>query len=242
MIGARIFLALSALSLLGAGCTAFVASQLSGDSSDGGTTQIGAGCFHITDNQCGECIASNCEDPNAKPPVSLAKVCSLASADPIMLSVQECTAAPGLDNYECGYMYADASTGYASTIDMLSAAVNNVQHCITDHCATSCSQCNVQVPTCGSDTVLLADAGACGQCIDQAINQTGGVCQSQALADTEFGSAACTEGADAISKCAIAPGQCQTPDCSGISSPTTTDSALQSLYSCLWQYCASSCE
>jgi hypothetical protein len=240
MLAARTLLALSTLSLLGAGCTAFVASQLSGDSSDGGTTQIGASCFGITDNQCGECIASNCEDPNATQPVSLAKVCSLLSADPIMLAVSECTKAPGLDNYECGYMYSDGGT-YASSIDTPSAAVNNVEHCITDHCVTSCSQCNVQVHTCGSDTVLLADAGTCGQCLDQAMNLTNGVCQSAALAQSDFG-AACSEGAGDIAQCAIAPGQCETPDCSAISSPTTTDPAVQDLYSCLWQNCASSCE
>jgi len=241
MIGLRTFLALSTVAFFGAGCTAFVASQLSGDSSDGGPGQVGAGCFHVTDNVCGECIVSHCENPTGNPPVSLAAVCSESQYDSITLAVEDCTQNPGLDNYSCSEMYIDGGT-YATSIDTAGAAVSNLEHCITDNCVPSCSQCNVQVPTCQSESVSLAEAGACGQCFDEMMNTPGGGCQSYVLAPNEFNEAVCGSLTTAISKCAVPSGSCSTADCSGVSSPTSSDPAVQNAFACLWQQCASSCQ
>lgn len=241
MIGIRTFLALSTVAFFGAGCTAFVASQLSGDSSDGGPGQVGASCFHITDNVCGECIANTCENPNAANPVSLAKVCSVSQYDSITIAVEDCTKNPGLDNYSCSEMYIDGGT-YAADLDQPGAAVSNLEHCITDNCVPSCSQCNVQVPTCQSESVSLAEAGACGQCMDEAMNTPNGSCQAYVLAQDQYGEIVCTDIKTNVSKCTVPPGSCSTPDCSGISSPTTQDTAVQSLYACLWQQCSSACQ
>ncbi|HEY2366646.1 MAG TPA: hypothetical protein VGH87_09680, partial [Polyangiaceae bacterium] len=119
------------------------------------------------------------------------------------------------------------------------AAVNNLKECITRNCTTSCSRCAVEVPTCGSDTVDLLEAGACGTCIDNAINAPGGPCQKYIVGPDDF----CSEYPQStLAKCAVPSGSCQTADCSEIQSPSsnTTDAGV-AFYSCLWANCGSSC-
>jgi hypothetical protein len=229
----RALMAVAVFGVLGVGCTAFIAASLSGTS---GTVQkyVG-GCFKLADDTCGQCIAQ-CEDPNGSPPVSLEQVCALNQYATIISSAQDCSKDPSFSSYSCEDMYVDGGT-YAATIDDESAAVNNLKHCITDKCKPSCSPCQVPVPTCGNDTVSLVEAGACGACLDQAMNQPGSKCQPYVLQGTCYESSS-----TAPAQCAIPAGSCQSADCSDLSSPPSNLSdAGFAFYSCLWQECASSC-
>jgi hypothetical protein len=227
----RAALALVALVAAGASCTAFVAANLSG--TNGNVVKSLGGCFNLTDNSCGECIANNCENPNGSPPVSLAKVCSLNQYSSLALNTGECVQNPTPESYQCGNVFVDGGS-YASSIDTSSAAENNAAKCITDNCFTSCNWCAPQVPTCESDTVPLLEAGACGVCLHNAMNLPNSPCQQYVLAG------GC--GTGAIGACATPTGSCGAFDCSGLSAPDTNlEDAGYGLVSCLWGECQGQC-
>jgi len=228
---AAAFFAFAPLALLAGGCTAFVYSQLSGDQGSPGNEVVGD-CYNLPNNQCGACIAQSCEDPNGSPPVSLAAVCSFESPD--TYGVQECASDPTVgypDN--CSGLFVDGGA-YASSISQQSAAENNVKLCVRDHCMKSCRACAPDVPYCNTDSTPLADAGACGACLYNAMNPPNSPCQ-QALIGSDFGCDTYT--ASQIAACATpsGPDTCDTPDCSGLSG---TDAGL---YACLWQQCQDQC-
>ena len=233
----RPHVALAAISLVAAGCTAFVAANLAG--TNGTVQHYLGGCFQLADTTCGQCIANNCEDPNnASQPVSLQKVCTLNQYSLIISAAQDCSKNTSINNYNCTDMYIDGGT-YAASIDNEQAAVNNLKQCITQNCKTSCNRCAVEVPTCGSDTIDLLEAGACGVCIDQAINSPGGDCQQFILGPADL----CSEYPQSpVAQCAIPAGSCQTADCSQIQSPSsnTSDAGL-AYYACLRNKCGSVC-
>lgn len=234
-MGRRNLVTLAALAVLTGGCTAFVLSQLPGDA---GTSTQSGGCFALPDNQCSQCIVANCEQPTASPPVSLAKVCSLDqnSYSSVVEAVTACAEDPTVANNSCEELFVDGGT-YAATIDTQAAAESNLLHCITDHCVTSCSECGVETPSCGNDTVPLADAGACGACLDDAMNRPGSACQSWVLAGGCY-----SYVGGPIATCAVPSGSCNTPDCSGLSAPSTDDNdAGYGLDDCLWQQCGAVC-
>src|SRR5207249_2844638 len=107
-----------------------------------------------------------------------------------------------------------------------------------DNCFTACNECNVPVPTCPPDTVTLLEAGACGACIHAAMNTPGSACQPYVLKGGCY-----EEQSSPIAKCAVPPGQCTAPDCTGLSSPSTSlEDASFSLYSCLWSSCNGPCQ
>ena len=228
---ARTFVVLAGAMFFVGGCTAFVAAELSGDNSSPQNQTVG-NCFNLPNNQCGACIAQNCEDPNGDPPISLAAVCSFSSPD--TYTIQECATDPTVgypDN--CSSLFKDGGT-YAPSITQQSAAENNVKLCVRDRCMPSCRTCAPDVPYCGSDSVPLADAGACGTCLYNAMSAPGGTCQSQ-LIQSDFGCDSYFQGV--ISACATPAGDstCIAPDCTGLSTP---DAGLQA---CLWQACQGSC-
>jgi hypothetical protein len=226
------------------GCTAFVAAELSGQqASDGGNTEdSGAsdaglgGCFNLTNNQCGQCIAQACEMPNGSPPVSLAQVCMFPESE-LPQTVANCTSNPDIMSFDCQSSYIEGGA-YSPTISSQGAAENNVQKCIFDNCLTSCSQCNVPVPSCGGSTVTLAEAGACGQCLNNAQNVPNAPCQTWVL------QGACVEDSDnPASSCAVTAATCGQQDCSGLSSPSSDlDDAGYAFATCLWQHCQGSCQ
>jgi hypothetical protein len=227
----RAALALVALVGAAASCTAFVAANLA--DTNGNVVKSLGGCFQLTDNTCGECIANNCENPSASPPVSLAKVCSLEQYSSLALNAGECSQNPVPGSYQCENVFVDGGS-YASTIDTPSAAENNAAKCITDNCFTSCSWCAPAVPTCESDTVTLLEAGACGTCIHNAMNLPNSECQPYVLAG------GCTNSA--IAACATPTGSCGAFDCSGLSAPNTNlDDAGYGLLACLWGKCQGQC-
>ena len=226
----RAHVALAAIALVGVGCTAFVAANLAG--TNGTTQNYVGGCFNLADTTCGECIANNCEDPNnTTQPVSLEKVCSLDQYATIISEAQDCSKNSSINNYNCTDLFVDGGT-YATSIADEQAAVNNVKQCITKKCATSCSRCAVEVPTCGSSTIDLLEAGTCGTCIDNAMNAPGSPCQ-------QWVQSACSEySSGAVATCTIPSGSCQTADCSKLSSPSTNlDDAGYAFYTCLWSQC-----
>jgi hypothetical protein len=226
----RIHITLGAIVAAGlVGCTAFVAANLS--STNGTTVHYVGGCFKLQDTTCGQCIANNCENPNdPQRPVSLEKVCQLDQTAIVISDTQSCSQDPSVSSYECNALFVDGGT-YAASIADESAAVNNLKKCITDNCVPSCSRCEVQVPTCGSDTIDLLEAGACGSCIDQAMNQPGGNCQAAMLQNDSC----YTYQGGAIATCAVPSGSCQQPDCNVLA---TADAGLNA---CLWQQCGSQC-
>jgi hypothetical protein len=224
----------AALARVVSGCTLYVAAQL--PPVDGSAPVTLGDCFNLTPNQCGQCIANSCENPSGSPPVSLKQVCSLDKYASIISEANGCASDPRLADYNCTAMYVDGGT-YASSIADENAAVSNLQHCITDNCRTACSECGAQVPTCGSETINLPEAGTCGVCLDQAMNPPNSACQPWVLAG------GCYESSSAIGQCAIPAGQCSTADCSGLSNPSTSlVSETLGLYKCLWQQCGSSCQ
>jgi len=225
---------IGALSLAaGWGCTAYVAAELSSIGGDGGTT-VGD-CFDLPSNQCGLCIASACEKPSASPPVSLKQVCTFGTSTELPGNVMQCANDPRFADQTCQNLFIDGGT-YASSITTQGEAENNVEHCISDNCITSCSECNVPVPTCGSTTPLV-DAGACGVCLDTAMNHPTSPCQAGVLQGSCY-----EDSTNPIAQCAIPQGQCTTPDCSGLSSPDPMlDDAGYAFYTCLWQQCQGSC-
>jgi hypothetical protein len=231
---ARVALVIVSLAATGAGCTAFVAAELSG--TQGTVTTTLGGCFALADNQCGQCIATSCESPQSTHPVSLKQVCSLDKYNSIVTTVQQCSQDPRLANYNCQEMYIDGGT-YASSIADESAATSNLQHCITDNCATACSACGAQVPTCGSETINLVEAGACGACLNQAMNAPGSTCQPYVI------KGGCDEySGSPIAQCAIPSSSCQAADCSGLKTPSTSlDDAGYALYACLYSACQGTC-
>jgi hypothetical protein len=239
---ARFFLALAfgaSIIAAGVGCTAFIAAELSSDQgSDSGsdTNTVSSDCFQLVSNQCGSCIESNCEKPNASPPVSLKAVCSLDQYGAIVNTVQSCVQDPRFADYNCQNLFVDGGA-YASSIDNAPAAENNLQKCINDNCKSSCSECDVPVPTCEEQTINLAEAGACGTCLDNAMNRPNAQCQTYVL------QGACYEDpSGAIGTCAPPSGTCTTPDCSGLKTPDTSlDDAGYAFFSCLWQECQGSC-
>lgn len=211
------------------GCTAFVAVNLS--DTNGTVQHYVGGCFKLPDTTCGECIANNCENPDdPQKPVSLQKVCALDPYASVISNAQGCAQDPSVDSYQCTDVFLTGGA-YASSIDDESAAVNNVKKCITDNCTASCSRCEVQVPTCGNDTIDLLEAGTCGSCIDQAMNQPGGPCQSFILA----GNSCYTYQSGAIATCAVPSGSCEAPDCGAL------ENADAGINACLWANCGSSC-
>lgn len=214
------------------GCTAFIAANLSGTS---GTVQhFVGGCFKLQDTTCGECIANNCENPNdPTKPVSLEKVCQLDQYAPVISDSQSCAQDPSVGSYQCTDLFVSGGT-YATSIGDESAAVNNLKKCITDNCKTSCSRCEVQVPTCGSDSIDLTEAGACGTCIDQAMNVPNAPCQAIMLKDPSLTCDNYQGGP--IGQCAVPSGSCQTADCTVLAS---ADAGLQY---CLWSQCGSTCQ
>jgi hypothetical protein len=224
---------LSAFTVFGLGCTAFIAANLS--NSNGTIQNKVGGCFNLDDTTCGECIANNCEDPsNTTQPVSLQKVCQLNQYATIISATQACSKSASVEDYNCQAMYIDGGT-YSTSIDTEQAAVNNLKQCITQKCTTSCSRCAVNVPTCGNDTIDLLEAGTCGTCIDQAMNQPGSVCQKYILGSNGL----CSESSSGfVAQCAIPSGSCQSADCSNLSSPSTnlTDAGY-AYVTCLWGQC-----
>lgn len=235
---ARWLVFFSAFAFATGGCTAFIAAELSGTqgSSDSDSGPPVGDCFKLEANQCGQCIANACENPSGSPPVSLAKICSDDKYASIITDLASCVSDPRLANYYCENIMTDGGT-YAASIDTPAAAENNLQKCVFDNCLTSCSACGIDVPTCGSDTITLAEAGACGTCLDNAMNPAGAPCQTYVL---QHGCYESSSGA--IAQCAIPSGQCSTSDCSGLSSPDTNlDDASAGLFTCLWQHCQSSC-
>jgi hypothetical protein len=224
---------LACATLVVGGCTLYVAAELSGQQGPGGP-QLGD-CFNLANNACGQCIASNCENPTVSPPVSLKQVCSFGTSTNLPSTVQSCVADPRFANFYCTSSLTDAGV-YAPSISTQGAAENNVKKCINDHCLLSCSTCQVPVPTCGSQSTLLADAGACGVCLDNAMNTAGSPCQQYVLQGVCF-----EDNSNPISKCA-ASGQCTLADCSGLSSPSTSlDDAGYDFATCMWAQCSGSC-
>jgi len=226
------------------GCTAFIAAELSGDQTspgDGGSgsdVSVSNDCFMLPSNQCGACIENSCENPNGSPPVSLKAVCNLDQTGEIVAAVQDCVSAPDFSNTECSEILADAGTAYASSIATAAAADNNLLKCIGQHCATSCSECAPSVPTCQSQSIALSEAGACGVCLDNAMNRPGSPCQSWVLQ----GGCADESTSSPVAQCAPPSGQCTPADCSQLQSPSSDyDDAGYGLLSCLWQQCQSSC-
>lgn len=233
---ARTFVALASLSLaLGAGCTAFIAAELSGKQGTDAGSPLGD-CFKLAANQCGQCIENSCENPNGSPPVSLATVCSEDQYATIITDLGTCVSDPRFSNYYCENVFQDGGA-YAQAIDTPAAAENNLKKCISDNCVKSCSECNVPIPTCGNETIELAEAGTCGTCIDNAMNRPGSPCQTWVL---QQGCYEDTSGA--IAKCAPPSGTCATADCTGLQNPDSNlVDAAASLYTCLWQQCQGSC-
>jgi hypothetical protein len=226
---ARTFVMMAAVALAGAGCTAVIAAGLA--STNGTTQHYVGGCFKLADTTCGQCIANNCEDPtNPTQPVSLAKVCQLDQYATIISSAQDCSGNDSIGNYNCQDMFIDGGN-YATSIDNEQAAVNNLKQCITRNCLTSCSRCAVDVPTCGSATIDLLEAGACATCIDNAMNTPGGSCQSYVLQ----GSCPSYQG-DPVAQCAIPAGSCQSADCTDMKAPDAS-----ALYQCLANQCGGQC-
>jgi hypothetical protein len=221
----KLRIVLSAIALFSVGCTAFVAANLS--NTNGTVENKLGGCFNLSDTTCGQCIANNCEDPtNPTQPVSLAKVCQLNQYSSIISAASECSGTASVSDYNCQDMFIDGGT-YATSIDNEQAAVNNVKQCITQKCATSCSRCAVEVPTCGSDTIDLLEAGACGSCIDRMMNAPNGPCQALMLQGSCY-----AYSQDPIATCAVPSGSCQNADCTEMSSPDAG-----ALYQCLWSHC-----
>ncbi len=233
---ARVFVVASSFALIaGAGCTAFIAAELSGKQGSDAGPPLGD-CFQLQNNQCGQCIESSCENPSGSPPVSLAKVCSEDQYASIVTEVGSCVSDPRFANYYCQGLIQDGGA-YATSIDTAAAAESNLRKCITDNCVKSCSECNVPVPTCGSATIELAEAGACGVCLDNAMNRAGSPCQTYVLQEGCY-----EDTSGAIAKCAPPSGQCATPDCTGLQTPDTNlVDAAAALYTCLWQQCQGSC-
>ncbi len=231
----REVLAAVVLGALAVSCTAFVASGLSGYQGPGPTT---GGCFALPSNTCGSCIASSCEKPHDSPPVSLQAVCGFSGSG-LPYDVKQCATDPSISNsgYDtCANVFLDGGT-YANTIDTQGTAENNVEKCITDNCFGQCRVCNATVHPCGSDTVDLGDAGACGACLYNAMN-FGGACQSLVIP-------VCNWIQDDVASCAIvkAPNRCNPWDCSSLSSPPTNlDPKAQQALTCLWSACSASCQ
>lgn len=222
---------LCVLAVFAGGCTAFVAAELSGDQGSG--PAIGS-CFQLPDNQCGSCIATQCEQPDQTPPVSLAQVCSIGGSD-LPYTVQECANNPSVavyyDDY-CSQLFQDGGT-YASGIDTLATAENNVELCIRDQCETSCRTCSTPVTVCNSDTTPLEDAGGCGACLYNAMSQPGAQCQGYLIANTY----SCGEISTELSNCATPTGSssCVSPDCTGL-----WEAGIP-LSGCLHSACGSAC-
>ena len=226
-----VFAVLASRALFACGCSAFVASQLSGKQGSPANQKVG-GCYNLPNNQCGACIAQNCEDPNGSPPVSLAAVCSFQSPD--TYTVQDCandSTVGYADN--CSLLFKDGGT-YASSLTQQSAAENNVRLCVRDRCMTSCRTCAPDVPYCNTDSTPLADAGACGACLNAAMNLPNSPCQAP-LVQSDFGCESYIQ--TDIAACATPVGDttCISPDCSGLQSQDA------GVLGCLWQQCASSC-
>ncbi len=232
------------VALAAGGCTAFIAAELSSDqggSNDGGTgseTSVSNDCFMLPQNQCGSCIESSCENPNGSPPVSLKAVCNLDQTGELVETVQDCVSDPTFSNTDCYELLADAGTTYAASIGSAAAADNNLQKCISQHCAPSCSACEPRVPTCSSQSIALSEAGACGVCLDNAMNPPNAPCQTWVLQ----GGCADESTSSPIAECAPPTGQCTPADCSNLQAPSTDyDDAGYGLLSCLWQQCQGSC-
>jgi hypothetical protein len=227
-------LAVGGIAVLALSCTAFVAAQLNGYEGPGPTT---GGCFLLPSNACGKCIAERCENPQGDPPVSLQQVCTLKSSS-LPYNTQRCANDPSITNsgYDnCDGVFLDGGT-YASTIDTQGTAENNVRKCITDNCFGQCRICNATVYPCSSDTLDLPEAGACGACLYNAMNELNGPCELQAIDR-------CTYVTSDVASCAIPPGYCNTADCSNLQSPPSNfDTKTQSLLACLWTACQSSCQ
>jgi hypothetical protein len=210
-----------------------VATQLTGGNS---TTTLG-GCFNLPDNQCGQCIAHNCEAPNGSPPVSLAKICALEMYSSVQSNVTACATTPSIGSYQCQDSFLEGGA-YAPSIDNVSAAESNLKKCIFDNCFTSCSECLVSVLSCSNSTVSLIEAGTCGTCLDNAMNRPNSPCQMPVLQGACY-----TDPSSPVSKCAAGTAQCAQRDCSGLSAPPlTTDDAGYALYTCLWQQCQAMCQ
>ena len=224
------------IAALAISCTAFVASQFSGYQGEGPTT---GGCFQLPSNNCGSCIAQTCENPDNSPPVSLKAVCGFSGSG-LPYDVKQCATDPSISSsgYDtcANYIFLDGGT-YASSIDTQGSAENNVKKCITDNCFDQCRLCNATVYPCGSDTLDLGEAGACGACLYNAMN-FGGQCQSAVIP-------VCTWIKDDVASCAIttAPAACNPADCSSlVSPPTNLDPKARAALSCLWTACSSSCQ
>ncbi len=236
----RVAIAFGLLSLAGlvravSGCTAYVLGNL--PEMDGSAPTTVGDCFKLTANQCGQCIENSCENPTGSPPVSLKAVCNLDPYALIIGNAQQCSADPRKANYSCQEMYIDGGT-YASSIADKNAAESNLQHCITDNCKTSCSECDIPVPTCQSETIHLPEAGTCGTCLDQAMNPPNSPCQSWVLKGGCY-----EDSSGAIARCAVPSGTCSTKDCSGLSNPSTSlVPETLGLYQCLWGQCQASCQ
>jgi hypothetical protein len=240
---ARVAIFVAGLAFAAGGCTAFVAAELSGQQgssdSDSGTPDSGpplGDCFQLANNQCGQCIESHCEAPNASPPVSLEAVCQQAPNAGLVETVGNCADDPRFANFDCQSLFVDSGV-YATSIDTPAAAENNLQKCINDNCIRYCSTCEIPVPTCGNDTIALAEAGACGTCLDNAMNKPSAPCQTWVLQQGCY-----EDPSNPIAMCAPPSGQCTAADCSGLQSPDPEDDdASAGLYTCLWQECQSSC-
>jgi hypothetical protein len=215
-------------------CTLYVIAELSGSPSSTSTTL--GDCFNLANNQCGQCIATQCEQPNAQPPVSLKQVCTLDQSGEIVFDVGNCANDPRLANSYCTFSYLDAGA-YAPSIDTTGPAESNLKKCIFDNCFNSCSECNVPVPSCGS-TVTLVEAGTCGTCLDNAMNRPDAACQGSV-----FQGACYEDPSSPVAACAASSPQCATRDCSGLSAPgSDVDDAGFAFFTCLWTACASSCQ
>ena len=226
---------LAMFGLCTAGCTLYVFSQLSGNSGTSSSNQLG-GCFNLANNQCGQCIARQCEVPDASPPVSLAQVCSLDPTGNLTFELPNCVSQPDMTNYQCQSAFLEGGA-YSPTIDTQGAAENNLRKCIFDKCLTSCSECLVPVPNCTTGNVPLADASACGACMANAMNPPSSPCQGFVL------QGGCYEDPSSpMSKCAVTSAQCGNPDCTGLSSPDPNlIDASYNLFTCLWGACSTVC-
>ena len=226
---------LAVFGLCSAGCTLYVFTQLNGKGGSNNTTT--GGCFNLPTNQCGKCIAQQCEVPDGSPPVSLAQVCSFDPNAGVVTNTTACANQPDIFSNDCTSVFQEGGA-YSPTIDSQGAAENNLKKCITDKCVPSCTECLVNINTCGgAGTVAMADAGTCGACLDQAMNVAGSNCQQWVL------QGGCVEDPfGAIAKCAGTGTQCQIPDCTGLSAPDVNlIDAGYALYQCLWGACSSVC-
>ena len=226
---------LAILGLSASGCTLYVLSQLSGKGGSNNNTELG-GCFQLPNNQCGQCIAQQCEIPDASPPVSLAQVCALDPTGEITIEGANCASQPDITSTDCAELFQEGGA-YSPTIGTAGAAENNLRKCIFDRCVPSCSECLVTINGC-TGSVPIAEAGACGACLDQAMNAVGSACQPWVL------QGGCIEDpSGSIAACAGTGTQCQTSDCSGLSAPDPSlIDAGYALYQCLWTTCSGACQ